>query len=53
MTETCALALLMTFIFLKILIWVKLVIGLIVTSVYAYCVFSFSDGFYQVNFVLL
>ncbi|XP_060534867.1 adenylyl cyclase X E-like isoform X2 [Cylas formicarius] len=47
MTETCALALIMTFMFLKIFIWIKLLYALIVTCLYSYCVVSYISSFYK------
>ncbi|CAH0547706.1 unnamed protein product [Brassicogethes aeneus] len=49
MTETCGLAIIMTFIFLRIFIWIKFAVGIIILTIYAYCVFSFSEQFYKNN----
>ncbi|XP_050498501.1 adenylyl cyclase X E isoform X3 [Diabrotica virgifera virgifera] len=47
MTETCAMTVIMTFLFLRIFIWIKLLLGTITITLYAYCVLSVSKGYYK------
>ncbi|KAJ8973006.1 hypothetical protein NQ317_000395 [Molorchus minor] len=47
MTETCVLTIIMTFLFLRIFLWIKLLFFIITVSVYSYCVLNFSKGFYR------
>ncbi|CAG9828879.1 unnamed protein product [Diabrotica balteata] len=47
MTETCAMTVIMTFLFLRIFIWIKLLLATITISFYAYCVLSVSKGYYK------
>ncbi|KAJ8943943.1 hypothetical protein NQ314_009607 [Rhamnusium bicolor] len=46
MTETCILTVIMTFLFLRIFIWIKLLFALITISVYSYFVMNFTNGFW-------
>lgn len=43
MTQTCALAVIMSFLFLRMFMWVKFAYALIISSLYSYCVWYFSD----------
>ncbi|CAH1170186.1 unnamed protein product [Phaedon cochleariae] len=47
MTETCIMTVVMSFLFLRIFIWLKLVYGIIVLSFYSYCVIILDKGYYE------
>ncbi|XP_066157094.1 adenylate cyclase type 2 isoform X2 [Euwallacea fornicatus] len=47
MTESCALALIMTFLFLKIFLWIKFLYALLTTVAYSYCVLYFVTPIYK------
>ncbi|XP_066250810.1 adenylate cyclase type 2-like [Euwallacea similis] len=49
MTESCALALIMTFLFLKIFLWIKFFYALLTTVAYSYCVLYFVTPIYYKN----
>uniref|UniRef100_V5G4W0 adenylate cyclase n=1 Tax=Anoplophora glabripennis TaxID=217634 RepID=V5G4W0_ANOGL len=46
MTESCILAVVMTYLFLRIFLWIKLLFAVITVTIYSYGVLSFSKGFY-------
>ncbi|XP_019763567.2 adenylate cyclase type 2 isoform X2 [Dendroctonus ponderosae] len=46
-TESCALALIMTFLFLKIFIWIKLLYAILTTIVYSYCALYYVTPIYK------
>ncbi|XP_056634716.1 adenylate cyclase type 2-like isoform X1 [Diorhabda sublineata] len=47
MTDTCAMTVIMSFLFLRIFIWIKLLLGTVIISLYAYCVLSSGKRYYQ------
>lgn len=47
MTETCSLAIIMAFLFIRTSIWIKFLYASIITIIYSYCVSSFSNDFYE------
>ncbi|CAH1132480.1 unnamed protein product [Ceutorhynchus assimilis] len=49
MTESCALALMMTFLFLKIFIWIKLLYAVFTTIAYGCCVLYYVTPTYQAS----
>ncbi|XP_044270269.1 adenylate cyclase type 2-like isoform X2 [Tribolium madens] len=46
MTETCALAIIMSFLFLRMYMWLKLFYATAIAGVYSYCILNFSGTFY-------
>lgn len=49
MTESCSLALIMTFLFLRIFLWIKLLYAVLTAAAYSYCVLYFVTPIYQVS----
>lgn len=49
MTESCSLALIMTFLFLRIFLWIKLLYAVLTAAAYSYCVLYFVTPVYQVS----
>lgn len=48
MTETCAIAILVSFSFLRLHMWVKFVVASAITAFYCTLVWEFTEGFYEV-----
>ncbi|CAH1164939.1 unnamed protein product [Phyllotreta striolata] len=47
MTETYAMAVIMSFLFLRMFIWLKFLLGALTITLYGYCVLGFSSGYYK------
>ncbi|KAL3284168.1 hypothetical protein HHI36_018335 [Cryptolaemus montrouzieri] len=47
MTQTCALAIIVSFLFLRMLMWVKFVYAVVITALYSVCVWYFSDDIFK------
>ncbi|RZC43228.1 adenylate cyclase type 2-like, partial [Asbolus verrucosus] len=46
MTETCGLAIIMSFLFLRMYMWLKLLYAATIAVVYSWCILQYSGGFY-------
>ncbi|GJQ87133.1 hypothetical protein Trydic_g23979 [Trypoxylus dichotomus] len=46
MTETCALLIIMNFSFLRIHLWLKVLVSLVITALYSYFLWNFAEAYY-------
>jgi hypothetical protein len=53
MTETCGLAIIMSFLFLRMYMWLKLIYASVIALVYSFCILEFSGAFYGVHAIML
>jgi hypothetical protein len=53
MTETCGLAIIMSFLFLRMYMWLKLIYASVIALVYSFCILEFSGAFYGVHATML
>lgn len=49
MTETCALIIIINFTFLRIHLWLKVLVAAIITFLYSYFLWHFDEKYYEVR----